>query len=98
MYARTGRVSFSSDRTDAMVEHVRQHVVPMYEDRDGFRGFRLLVDRQNGTALGVSYWDTEAQLHATDEISEQARSGAAEAGEGGVEGVEVFEIVIDKSV
>jgi heme-degrading monooxygenase HmoA len=97
MFCRIGRVSFSPERADDLIANVRDNVIPMYEGQDGYRGFRLVVDRQNGTALGVTYWDTEEQLHATDDISSRARSGAADASGGRDEGPEVFEIVIDES-
>ncbi len=96
MYARIGRISFSRDKAEDVIGHVRENVIPMYKDNEGYHGFRLLVDRENGRGLGVSYWDTEEQLHATDEVSDKARSGAASAGGGSVESVEVYEIVVDE--
>ena len=39
-----------------MIDHARNNAV-VWHDGEGFRGFRLLVDRDHGRALDVSYWD-----------------------------------------
>ena len=95
MHVRTGRVSFSPDKVDDLISHVRDTIIPMYEGTDGYKGFRLLVDRESGRAQGVSFWDSEEQMRAQDEVAGKARAGAAEAGGGSVEGVEYYEMVID---
>lgn len=95
MHARIGRVSFSPDRSDELVSHVRDTIVPNYEQSDGFKGFTLLLDRSGGTGLGVSFWESEEAMRASDELGNQARQGAAEAGSGQDQGSERFEVVID---
>jgi heme-degrading monooxygenase HmoA len=95
MNARMGRVSISSDKADDMISHVRENVVPKYEGSDGFKGFTLLVDRSKGQAIGISFWDSEETMHASDELGDQARTGAASAGGGSDEGREYFEVAID---
>lgn len=95
MNARIGRVSFSPEQAEEVASHVREQIVPRYEDADGFKGFTLLLDRSGGNGLGISFWESEQAMHATDELSDQARQGAAEAGSGSDQGVEHFEVVID---
>jgi hypothetical protein len=58
MWVRIREVSFTADRGDAVIDHVRNTIVSRHQG-DSFRGFRLLVDRPNGRALEVSYWATE---------------------------------------
>ena len=53
MNARLGRVSFSPDKGDDMVRHVRENVVPKYEAADGFKGFTLMLDRSPGEGIGI---------------------------------------------
>jgi heme-degrading monooxygenase HmoA len=96
MHARFGRISFPPDRADDLVAHVRDNVIAPYRDRDGYKGFRLLVDRSGGRAMGVTFWDSEEHMHATDELAQQVRSGAADASGGTVEGVDFYEVVIDE--
>src|SRR5881227_3626328 len=73
MHARTGRVSFSPDKADEMVSHVRDTILPKYEDSDGFKGFTLLLDRSGGEGIGISFWESEDAMRATDELGDQAR-------------------------
>ena len=57
MWVRIDEITFSPDRCDAVIDNFRDTAV-IRHDGDGFRGFRLLVDRVNGRALDVSYWET----------------------------------------
>jgi heme-degrading monooxygenase HmoA len=77
------------------VKHVRDTIVPKYEDCEGFKGFTLLLDRSSGQGIGISFWENEEAMRATDELGDQARKGAAEAGSGSDEGVSHFEVAID---
>ncbi len=95
MHARMGRVSFSPDKADEMVSHVRDTIVSNYEDSPGFKGFTLLVDRSGGEGIGISFWESEEAMKATDSLGDQARQGAAEAGSGRDQGSERFEVAID---
>ena len=95
MHARMGRVDFQADRADEVVSHVRDTVVSRYEEADGFKGFTLLLDRSNGEGVGISFWESEDAMHASDEIGDQARAGAAEAGGGTDKGRQYFEVAID---
>jgi len=95
MNARIGRVSFSPDRADDMIGHVRDTIVPGYEGKDGFKGFTLLLDRSGGEGIGISFWESEQAMHATDDLGAQAREGAAGAGGGSDQGVAHYEVAID---
>ena len=95
MHARTGRISFSPEQADAVVSHVRDTIVPKYERSDGFKGFTLLLDRSGGQGIGISFWESEEAMRATDELGDQAREGAAEAGSGEDQGAEHFDVAID---
>lgn len=95
MHARTGRVSFSPEKADELVSHVRETIVPKYEGSEGFKGFTLLLDRSGGEGIGISFWETEEAMQATDSLGDQAREGAAEAGSGRDQGAERFQVAID---
>jgi heme-degrading monooxygenase HmoA len=90
-----GRVSFSADRADDVINHVRETIVPKYEESAGFKGFTLLLDRSSGEGVGISFWENEDAMMATDDLGDQARQGAAEAGSGDDKGAERFEVAID---
>jgi hypothetical protein len=57
MWVRIDEITFAPDCTDEVVDQVRNTAVCKHGGA-GLRGFRLLVDRPNGHALDVSYWDT----------------------------------------
>jgi heme-degrading monooxygenase HmoA len=95
MHARIGRVSFSSDKADDVTNHVRENVVPKLEEADGFKGFTLLIDRSGGEGLGISFWESEDALRATEQLSDENRQGAAEAGSGDDQGRTEYEVVLD---
>jgi heme-degrading monooxygenase HmoA len=94
MHARMGRVSFSADKADAMIEHVRSTIVPNYEGADGFKGFTLLLDRSGGEGIGISFWESEEAMQASDSLGDQARSGAADAGGGSDQGRTFYEVAV----
>jgi heme-degrading monooxygenase HmoA len=95
MHARIGRVSFSPDKADQLANHVRDTIVPEYQQKNGFKGFTLLIDRQGGEGLGISFWESEEAMRATDDVGDRARQGAAEAGSGSDQGAQRFEVAID---
>jgi heme-degrading monooxygenase HmoA len=95
MHARIGRVSFSPDSADQMVSHVRSTIIPNYESSEGFKGFTLLLDRSSGEGVGISFWESEEAMKATDSLGDQARQGAAEAGSGRDQGAQRYEVAID---
>jgi heme-degrading monooxygenase HmoA len=90
-----GRVSFSSDKADDVIRHVNEQIVPKYEQSEGFKGFTLLLDRSGGVGIGISFWESEDAMRATDALADQARQGAAEAGSGDDRGAQYFEVPID---
>jgi heme-degrading monooxygenase HmoA len=59
MWVRIDEIAFATAQTDDVIDHVRNTAASKH-DGEGFRGFRLLVDRISGRALDVSYWETEA--------------------------------------
>ena len=58
MWVRIREIAFPVDQVELVVAHVRDTTVARYCG-DAYRGSRLLVDRVGGTALEVSYWQTE---------------------------------------
>jgi len=90
-----GRITFSSEKADDVTRYVEANVVPSYEGTDGFKGFTLLLDRSGGQGVGISFWESEDAMHASDALGDQARQGAAEAGSGSDQGRQYFEVAID---
>jgi heme-degrading monooxygenase HmoA len=99
MHARTGTLQVSPGRVDDMVSRLEADQLPRYRDQHGYKGFTVLADRVSGKVIGISYWETEDDMEASEQLGRSARSQAAEAGEASAEPVrETYEVVIDEMV
>ena len=63
MWVRIQELSFAPEHADSVIQYMRDTAVSRY-DGEGHHGFRLLLDRPNGKALDVSYWDGPAGAHS----------------------------------
>jgi heme-degrading monooxygenase HmoA len=98
MHARSAVVDVDVDRIDDAVKFWNEEQLPKYRDQSGYKGFTLLVNRENGKMFGVSFWDSEDAVRGSDQMSQRARSGLAEAGRGTEQTRENWEVAIDDNV
>jgi heme-degrading monooxygenase HmoA len=94
MYARHVTVRGSSERVEEGVQSVRERVIPVLKECKGFRGQLLLVDRDTGEVIGISLWDTEEDMHASEEKVSGARQQTAESVNASAPEVRLFELPI----
>ena len=47
---------------------------------DGFKGMIALGDRQSGKTLGITFWESEEAMRASEEEANRLREESAEAG------------------
>jgi heme-degrading monooxygenase HmoA len=96
MHARTGTLQVSADQIDAMVEQLKSNQLPQYRDTEGYKGFTVLADRGSGKVIGISFWESQEALQASEALGSAARAEAAETGQAGAEPVaERWEVVLD---
>jgi heme-degrading monooxygenase HmoA len=81
MHARSGAFVLSTDKVDDAISHFENEQLPRYKEQDGYKGFTLLADRDSGAVLGISFWESEDALRASDELGEEARNDIQERGE-----------------
>jgi heme-degrading monooxygenase HmoA len=99
MHARTGTLEVDPDKVDAASQSIQSKVESEFRDQQGYKGFVILADRGSGKVIGISFWDSEADLKASDELGARARSAAAESADSSSEPVrEVFEVLFDDQV
>jgi heme-degrading monooxygenase HmoA len=99
MHARSGRLQISPDRIGDVVSQLESEQIPSYREQQGYKGFTLLANRQSGAVVGISFWESEDALTATEELAEQARSQAAGTGQASAEPeVERWEVLLDDMV
>ena len=78
MHARHVTVRGSSEKIEQGVRSVREQVLPVLKGCSGFRGQLLLVDREKGEAIGISLWDSEADMDASEDKVRAARQLTAD--------------------
>lgn len=79
MFARVQTVHQPAEKLDALTELAREQLAAAPE-LSGFQGFYYLVDRDNGKALVISFWETEADLRQLENnngsVREQVKAEA----------------------
>ncbi len=92
MFARVSRFEGSPEGMDEALRHVREHVLPQLQRQDGSKGLIALGDRQSGTVLGVTLWESEEAMRASEQEANRLRSETAEASGEEITGVERYEV------
>jgi heme-degrading monooxygenase HmoA len=87
VFARVSTFTGASDQVDEAVRQVREDVLPRTEQLDGYKGAYLLVDRENGKSLAVTFWESE-------EATSTLRSEIADALGTQMIGVERYEVAV----
>ncbi len=94
MHARMSTLEGPPDRMDEGLRHVREQVLPLLQQQDGFKGFVALGERQSGKLIGVSFWESEQAMQASEEVGNRTRNESAEAMGDTVAGVERYEVSV----
>ena len=92
MHARVSIFEGSPDQLDEGLRQAREQVLPRARQMDGFKGLIALGDRQSGKTLGITLWESEEAMRASEEAANQLREESAEASGGQVAGVERYEV------
>jgi heme-degrading monooxygenase HmoA len=92
MFARVSQYSVDSERLQQEQGEVEEHLLPALRMQPGFSGGLLLANPQKGKVLAVTLWESEQEMHATDEASRWFRVFGAAAVEGTVTDVETYEV------
>jgi hypothetical protein len=79
MYARHVTVHGSAENVDEGIRMVREEVLPVLQQCQGFQGQLMLVDRAKGEAIGISLWDTEEDMNASEEKVNASRQQAVKS-------------------
>ena len=96
MHARVTYLQASSDRIDDIVSQLKSDQLPQFRDQQGYKGFTVLGDRDSGRVVGITFWESEDDLQASEELGDKARGDAAETGgASGQPQVHRFEVLLD---
>ena len=95
MYARHVTVHGSPDKVDEAIRSVQEAVLPVLRECAGFKGQLFLVDRGKGEAIGISLWDTEENMRASEEQVRSVRQQTADrAGASSAPDVALYELPV----
>ena len=92
MHARVSIFEGSPDQIDEMLRQAQEQVLPSARQMDGFKGLIALGDRQSGKTLGITFWESEEAMRASEEAANRMRGETAEASGEQIAGVERYEV------
>lgn len=79
MFARTSTWSGSPEALQKWTDNAVTKVKDFVEGLPGNAGVVFLIDRDAGTALTLTLWNTEDAAEATDQFAEQSRAATVAA-------------------
>jgi heme-degrading monooxygenase HmoA len=94
MYARMTKLHDVGGDVDTAVQTVRDNVVSRARDLDGYKGFIGLVDRESGTFMSFTLWESEEAMRASESAANQLRSETVKMLGSGEPTVKRFEAAI----
>jgi hypothetical protein len=93
VHARVSTYDLSTDKLDEGIRSFRE-AIGRIRQLDGFQEALFLVDRENGQALTITFWDRADSMVASSVSASRARSDAARAADGEVRSTCEYEVAI----
>ena len=92
LYARVSTFEGSPAPMDQLLSEVREVVLPQAKQMEGFKGMIALGDRHSGKTVGITFWESEEAMRASEEAADRLREESAEVGGDAIAGVERYEV------
>jgi hypothetical protein len=93
VHARVSTYDLSLDKLDDGVRNFRE-AIDRIRELDGFEEALFLVDRENGQAVTITFWNNTHSMESSRVAASRARSDAARAADGEVKSTAEYEIAI----
>jgi len=77
MFVRETRVQAPPDKVQEAIQNYEKNILPRVRKTPGNMGAGLLINRQTGVGIGVSYWESAKAMSASEEMGNQARAQSA---------------------
>ncbi len=71
-------------------------MLPILREQEGWKGFTVMADRSSGKMFGISFFESEEAVAASDSAVAESRNRAAEASGASAPQVEVMEVLVDE--
>jgi heme-degrading monooxygenase HmoA len=92
VYARVSTLEGPPELMDEGLRQAREVVLPQGRLMDGFKGMIALGDRHSGKTLGITFWESEEAMRASEEAANRLRKESAKAGGDTLASVERYEV------
>lgn len=92
MFTRMTMFRGSPDRIEEGVRVYRDQVIPWLRDATGFRGWVVLLDRENEKAIGLTFWATEQAALDGESSGGVLRDEVAASVGATMESLELYEV------
>jgi heme-degrading monooxygenase HmoA len=98
MHARLSRFAgLPPERIDRTIRGFEEGELKLVEQRPGFKGVVVMVNRAAGQAAAITYWESEAEMRESEKVAGQAVQAAVERGEPSREPViDRYEVVLQR--
>jgi heme-degrading monooxygenase HmoA len=98
VFARMTTFRGSPDRIEEGVRLYRDQVIPWLRDATGFRGWVVLMDRENEKAIGLTFWATEQAALDGESSGGVLRDEVAASVGAIMESLELYEVTAVESL
>lgn len=92
MFARVSRFRGSPESIEQAAATYREQALPWMRDATGFRGWMVLLDREGGSAIGLTFWSDAAAMRDSVASGGALRDEIAESAGTRMESLEYFEV------
>jgi hypothetical protein len=79
MFARTSTWKGSPEALERWASHVTENVAPMVARLPGNAGAYFFLDRESGSAMTLTLWESEDAARLSDETADQSRASTVAA-------------------
>jgi heme-degrading monooxygenase HmoA len=93
MFARVTRSKGDPAKTEELARIATSEILPSVQGVPGFKGMTVLADRKTGEGLAITFWASEEEMKASEDLGQQLRADAIKRVGGSVTGVERFEVI-----
>ncbi len=90
--------SGSPERIEEGMHVYRDQVIPWLRDATGFRGWVVLIDRENEKAVGLTFWATEQDALEGEKSGGPLRDEVAASVGAIMESLQLYEVAVVEGV
>jgi heme-degrading monooxygenase HmoA len=94
VHARVFTYEGSPDEIDAAIQLGREHILPLEQQMEGFRGLIVLADREAQKLVSLTLWENEELMRASEESARMLTRFAAQSVGGKRRSIEAFDVAL----